>query len=49
MFFAYFLELFSSSRYNKGRGILAILRYILGFIKYLQKDWVMTKPKNLLL
>ena len=28
MFFAYFLELFSSSRYNKGRGVFAILRYV---------------------
>ena len=27
MFFAFFLKLYSSSSYNKGRGIFAILRY----------------------
>ena len=29
MFFAYFLELFLSSRYDKGRDVFVILRYIL--------------------
>ena len=29
MFFAIFLELYSNSRYNKGRGVFAILRYYL--------------------
>ena len=28
MFFAIFLELYSNSRYNKGRGVFAILRYV---------------------
>ena len=32
MFFAYFLELFSSSRYNKGRGVFTILRYLVGCV-----------------
>ena len=27
MFFAIFLELYSNSRYNKGRGVSAIIRY----------------------
>ena len=27
MFFAFFLELFSSSSYNKGSGVFAILQY----------------------
>ena len=30
MFFTIFLELYSSSSYNKGRGIFAILRYVYG-------------------
>ena len=28
MFFAFFLELFSSSSYNKGHGVFAILWYV---------------------
>ena len=28
MFFAIFLELYSNSRYNKGRGVSAIIRYL---------------------
>ena len=34
MFFAFFLELYSSSSYNKGRGIFAILRYVV-FLAYI--------------
>ena len=28
MFFAIFLELYSNSSYNKGRGVFAIIRYL---------------------
>ena len=31
MFFAFFLELYSSSSYNKGRVVFAILRYLFLF------------------
>ena len=42
MFFAYFLELFLSSRYNKGRDVFAILRYLseISYIKYAFPDSV---------
>ena len=40
MFFAFFLKLYSSSSYNKGRGVFAILRYTKNFIFFSPKSRV---------
>ena len=43
MFFAFFLELYSSSSYNKGRVVFAILRYVRKNYFLLQTEFLMKK------
>ena len=39
MFFAFFLELYSSSSYNKGRVVFAIIRYVLNTYVVITTRW----------